>query len=58
MSSPFESEAFMPPENNFKPTVIFFTGRVGKVDVDKEWLDIGKDSITKSTRDFWPQIKV
>jgi hypothetical protein len=40
--SPFESEAFMPPENNFKPTVIFFTGRVGKVDVDKEWLDLGK----------------
>src|SRR5215467_9463198 len=40
--SPFESEEFMPPENNFKPTVIFFTGRLGKVDVDKEWLDIGK----------------
>lgn len=39
---PFESEAFMPPENNFKPTVIFFTGRVGKVDVDKEWLDLGQ----------------
>jgi hypothetical protein len=39
---PFESEAFMPPENNFKPAVIFFTGRVGKVDVDKEWLDLGK----------------
>jgi Domain of Unknown Function with PDB structure (DUF3857) len=38
----FEPEAFMPPENNFKPTVIFFTGRVGKVDVDKEWLDLGK----------------
>jgi hypothetical protein len=38
----FESESFMPPENNFKPTVIFFTGRVGKVDVDKEWLDLGK----------------
>jgi phosphopantetheinyl transferase (holo-ACP synthase) len=32
----------MPPENNFKPSVIFFTGRVGKVDVDKEWLDLGK----------------
>src|SRR5262249_55203388 len=27
---------------NFKPTVIFFTGAKGKVDVDKEWLDIGK----------------
>src|SRR5436309_9140343 len=40
--APFESEAFMPPENNFKPTVIFFTGRVGKVDIDKEWLDLGK----------------
>lgn len=39
---PFEAEEFMPPENNFKPTVIFFTGHVGKVDVDKEWLDIGK----------------
>jgi uncharacterized protein DUF3857/transglutaminase superfamily protein len=39
---PFESEDFMPPANNFKPAVIFFTGRVGKVDVDKEWLDLGK----------------
>ena len=39
---PFEAEEFMPPENNFKPTVIFFTGALGKVDVDKEWLDIGK----------------
>jgi hypothetical protein len=39
---PFEGEQFMPPENNFKPSVIFFTGPKGKVDVDKEWLDIGK----------------
>src|SRR6266853_1902493 len=39
---PFESEDFMPPENNFKPSVIFFTGSKGKVDVDKEWLEIGK----------------
>jgi hypothetical protein len=39
---PFDAEQFMPPENNFKPTVIFFTGAKGKVDVDKEWLDIGK----------------
>lgn len=39
---PFESEDFMPPENNYKPAVIFFTGHVGKVDVDKEWLDLGK----------------
>jgi hypothetical protein len=39
---PFEAEEFMPPENNFKPTVIFFTGSRGKVDVDKEWLEIGK----------------
>lgn len=39
---PFESEEFMPPENNFKPAVIFFTGHLGKVDVDKEWLDLGK----------------
>ena len=39
---PFESEEFMPPENNFKPSVIFFTGPRGKVDVDKEWLDLGK----------------
>ncbi len=39
---PFEPEVFMPPENNFKPTVIFFTGPLGKVDVDKEWLDLGK----------------
>ncbi len=38
----FEPESFMPPQNNFKPTVIFFTGRLGKVDVDKEWLDLGK----------------
>lgn len=39
---PFDAEQFMPPENNFKPSVIFFTGAKGKVDVDKEWLDIGK----------------
>ena len=39
---PFESEEFMPPENNFKPSVIFFTGPLGKVEVDKEWLDLGK----------------
>ncbi len=39
---PFEAEEFMPPENNFKPSVIFFTGAKGKIDVDKEWFDIGK----------------
>jgi hypothetical protein len=39
----FEREDFMPPENNYKPSVIFFTGRKGKVSIDKEWQDIGKD---------------
>jgi hypothetical protein len=39
---PFDAEQFMPPENNFKPTVIFFYGSRGKVDIDKEWLEIGK----------------
>jgi hypothetical protein len=39
----FEPEEFMPPENNFKPSVTFFTGSKGKIDIDKEWQDIGKD---------------
>jgi transglutaminase superfamily protein/uncharacterized protein DUF3857 len=40
---PFEREEFMPPENNYKPSVIFFYGRRGSVNVDKEWLELGKD---------------
>src|SRR6478609_1167139 len=39
----FEREEFMPPEDNFKPSVIFFYGRKGNDSVDKEWQEIGKD---------------
>jgi hypothetical protein len=34
----------MPPESNFKPTVIFFYNRRGSVSIDKEWEEIGKSS--------------
>jgi hypothetical protein len=39
---PFETEEYMPPEENFKPTVIFFYNRRGSASVDKEWEEIGK----------------
>lgn len=39
----FEPESFMPPEDNFKPSVIFFYGRRGSMSLDKEWQDLGKD---------------
>lgn len=39
----FEPEPFMPPEDNFKPSVIFFYGRRGNASVDKEWQELGKD---------------
>ncbi len=39
----FEREEYMPPEDNFKPSVIFFYGRKGNPTVDQEWRDIGKD---------------
>lgn len=39
----FEPEAYMPPEDNFKPAVIFFYGQKGNDSVDKEWQQIGKD---------------
>lgn len=39
----FETEEYMPPESNFKPTVIFFYNRKGSASVDKEWQEIGKN---------------
>lgn len=39
----FEPESLMPPEDNFKPSVIFFYGRRGSMSVDKEWQELGKD---------------
>ena len=39
----FEPESFMPPEDVYKPTVIFFYGRRGSMSVDKEWQELGKD---------------
>ena len=39
----FEREDYMPPEDIYKPSVIFFYGRKGNPSVDKEWEDIGKD---------------
>lgn len=38
----FETEEYMPPEQNFKPTVIFFYNRKGSPSIDKEWQEIGK----------------
>jgi hypothetical protein len=38
----FETEEYMPPESNFKPSVIFFYNRRGSPSVDKEWAEIGK----------------
>jgi hypothetical protein len=39
----FEREEYMPPADNFKPSVIFFYGRKGSASVEKEWQDLGKD---------------
>ena len=39
----FEPESFMPPEDVYKPSVIFFYGRRGSMSVDKEWQELGKD---------------
>jgi hypothetical protein len=39
----FDREDYMPPEDIYKPSVIFFYGRKGNPSVDKEWEDIGKD---------------
>jgi Domain of Unknown Function with PDB structure (DUF3857)/Transglutaminase-like superfamily len=39
----FETEEFMPPENNFKPAVIFFYNQKGSASIDKEWQEIGKE---------------
>ena len=39
----FVAEDYMPPENNYKPSVIFFYTRRGLGSVEKEWQDIGKD---------------
>lgn len=39
----FEGEDYMPPEDIYKPSVIFFYGRRGNPSVDKEWEEIGKD---------------
>ena len=38
----FQAEDYMPPENNFKPSVVFFYSRKGIGSTDKEWQDIGK----------------
>jgi len=39
----FDPEPFMPPEDVYKPSVIFFYGRRGSMSVDKEWQELGKD---------------
>jgi hypothetical protein len=39
----FEPESFMPPDDVYKPSVIFFYGRRGSMPVDKEWQELGKD---------------
>lgn len=39
----FQSEDYMPPENNFKPSVVFFYSRKGIGSSEKEWQDVGKE---------------
>lgn len=39
----FESEDHMPPEQNYKPTVIFFYTRRGISNTEKAWQDLGQD---------------
>ena len=39
----FQREDSMPPENNFKPSVVFFYSPKGIGSTDKEWQDIGKE---------------
>ena len=41
--APFESEDYMPPEDNYKPSVIFFYSRKGAGNTEQEWQDIAKD---------------
>jgi len=48
----FEREEYMPPENNFKPSVIFFYGRKGSPTVDQEWQEIGKARYEQLERFF------
>ncbi len=41
---PFDSEDYMPPEDNYKPSVIFFYSRKGVSNAtDKAWEDLAKD---------------
>ena len=40
----FDSEDHMPPEDNYKPTVIFFYTRRGTGNTEKAWQDIGQDA--------------
>lgn len=39
----FETEEFMPPENNYKPLTRFFYTRIGNTTADKEWQELAKD---------------
>lgn len=39
----FESEDHMPPEQNYKPAVIFFYTRRGISNTEKAWQDLGQD---------------
>lgn len=40
----FEPERYMPPQDNYKPSVVFFYSRRGSSNsVDKEWEELGKD---------------
>jgi hypothetical protein len=40
----FDSEGFMPPEDNYKPSVRFFYLRKGDPSTDKVWQDIGQNA--------------
>jgi hypothetical protein len=40
---PFEPEGYMPPEDNYKPLVIFFYARKSIDSTEKAWAEAGKD---------------
>ncbi len=46
----FEAEGFMPPEDNYKPSVRFFYLRRGDPSTDKVWQDIGETAYTIEER--------
>src|SRR5258708_2665016 len=53
----FESEGYMPPEDNYKPSVRFFYLRKGNPATDKVWREIGQDAYEVEERDLAGNVK-